>query len=197
MKAGGARVGRWDSLFRDLEAQIEASKRAEALTEIDERTRIELSQLRLGERLALTVGIRIRVRCLGSASAGGIVARLGAGWLLIDEGSGREAIVPMRALIAISGVPRRSEAPRSGGSVAAGLGLAHILRAVARDRSAVRLELIDGSALDGTVDRVGADFVDLAAHAAGELRRRGEVREIIVVPVTAIAMLRRDSGFQG
>jgi len=66
------------------------------------------------------------------------------------------------------------------------------LRGIARDRSAVRLLLRDGSALAGTVDRVGADFVELAAHPAGELRRRVEVRDVLVVPTAALAVVRRE-----
>jgi hypothetical protein len=66
------------------------------------------------------------------------------------------------------------------------------LRGIVRDRSVVRLHLRDGVILDGTVDRVGGDFLELAMHAAGELRRRKEVREVMVVALAAVVALRRD-----
>jgi hypothetical protein len=53
------------------------------------------------------------------------------------------------------------------------------------------VELVDGTALDATIDRVGADFVEVATHAAGELRRRGEVRDVEVIPTAGIAAIRR------
>ena len=66
-----------------------------------------------------------------------------------------------------------------------------MLRGIARDRSAVRVQLRDGTAVDATIDRVGRDHVDLAAHAPGEARRHREVREIEVVPFDAVALVRR------
>jgi hypothetical protein len=102
----------------------------------------------------------------------------------------------MGAITTVRGVTRLSSAPETDGYLAGRLGFRHILRAVVRDRSAVRLDLVDGSALDGTLDRVGADFVELAEHPAGELRRRSQVRGIVVVPLVAIAIVRRDSGGQ-
>ena len=65
-----------------------------------------------------------------------------------------------------------------------------VLRATAR-RTAVHL--IDGTTADGTIDRIGADFVEIAAHAAGELRRRSEVRDVLVAPLSAVAAVRRQA----
>jgi hypothetical protein len=67
------------------------------------------------------------------------------------------------------------------------------LRAISRDRSPARIELVDGSAIDGTIDRVGADFIEVAAHAPGEYRRRGEVRGVMLAAVGHIAVVRRDA----
>ena len=58
----------------------------------------------------------------------------------------------------------------------------------------MRVHLRDGGVLDGTLDRVGGDFVDLALHGAGEVRRRGEVRAVTAVPLAAIAAVRRAGG---
>jgi hypothetical protein len=68
------------------------------------------------------------------------------------------------------------------------------LRGIARDRSAVQVHLVDPTAgiLHGTVDRVGADFVDVAEHPAGEPRRPREVRASVLVPLAALAALRRE-----
>ena len=55
------------------------------------------------------------------------------------------------------------------------------------------MHLLDGTVLDGTPDRVGADFVELALHPAGEQRRRSTVSQLLVVATEAIVAVRRDS----
>jgi hypothetical protein len=96
--------------------------------------------------------------------------------------------------MSVTGAGRRSAAPGSMDRVESRLKLTHALRGIARDRSTVRIDLIDGSSLDGTVDRVGADYLELALHGAGEPRRRTEVRDLAVVALSAIAVVRRQSG---
>jgi hypothetical protein len=55
----------------------------------------------------------------------------------------------------------------------------------------VQVRLTDGRTVIGTLDRVGADFVELAEHAAGEPRRAAEVRDVLLLPVQAIVLVRR------
>jgi len=121
------------------------------------------------------------------------VHRVGPDWLLLRDDVGREAVVPLAALLGVRGLTRFSAAPGSGGVVASRLGLRHALRGIARDRSAVRLELVDGTSVDATIDRVGADFVEVAVHGAGEARRRQDVREVEVIPLAALAAVRRSA----
>lgn len=182
---------RWDDLFSDLEAQLEALEGADRSAEIAERPRIEIGSLGLGERLRAASGARLRVRTPGELTVSGTLARTGPDWLLLDEGGGRETLVALSSVLAVSGLPRLAAAPGSGGPLAARLTLRHALRGIARDRSAVRLHLRDATVLDATLDRVGADFVDVALHAPGEPRRRAEVREVQVIPSAAIAVVRR------
>jgi hypothetical protein len=51
--------------------------------------------------------------------------------------------------------------------------------------------LRDGSTLGGTLDRVGADFVELAQHGTGEARREAAVRGARLLPLEGLALLRR------
>lgn len=182
---------RWDDLFADLEAQAQALLVAERDAEVAELTRLETSRLRLASRLRPAVGAMIRVRCLGAMTLAGRLSAVGAGWLLLDEGAGREALLAAAAVTSISGLGRLSGVP--GSALDEGLGIGHALRGVARDRSVLRACLTDSTVLDGTLDRVGSDFVDFAVHAAGEPRRREDVREVLVLPISALAALRRDS----
>jgi hypothetical protein len=43
----------------------------------------------------------------------------------------------------------------------------------------------------GTIDRVGADFFELAEHALDAPRRRGEVQNVRLVPTAALVAVRR------
>jgi hypothetical protein len=55
----------------------------------------------------------------------------------------------------------------------------------------VSLQLSDGTSLAATLDRVGADFVEAAVHAPGEARRAAAVRDVLVVPMSALVAVRR------
>lgn len=182
---------RWNELFADLEAQAAALEVAERAAEIAERTRIEVGALAVHDRLAAGVGTTVRVDALGGEARAGTIARVGADWLLLDEGAGRESVIAIAAVRSLAGLGRTSAVPGSGGAVHARLVLRTALRGIARDRSTVRVHLRDGAALDATLDRVGADFVEVARHAPGEPRRRGEVREVLLVPLLAVAIVSR------
>ncbi|MBV9823264.1 MAG: hypothetical protein JO144_13575 [Actinobacteria bacterium] len=185
---------RWNELFADLEAQAEAWQLSERDAEVADLTRLETSRLRLAGRLAAAAGAAVRIRCLGGAVLSGRIGGSGPGWLLLDEGAGREALLATAAVTSVAGLGRLSGPPGGGESrVDTTPGLGSVLRAVARDRSVLRVSLTDSTVLDGTLDRVGADYVELAIHAAGEPRRRAEVREVLALPFDALAVLRRDS----
>jgi hypothetical protein len=182
---------RWDDLFADLEAQAQALLVAERETEVADLTRLETSRLELANRLRAALGAAVKVRCLGGMVLAGRLSAVGAGWLLLDEDAGREAFLATAAVVSIAGLGRLTGAP--GSALDARLGIGRALRGLARDRSVLRACLVDSTVLDGTVDRVGSDFVEFAVHAAGEPRRREDVREVLVLPIGALAVLRRDS----
>ncbi|WP_375499757.1 hypothetical protein [uncultured Jatrophihabitans sp.] len=182
---------RWDELFADLEAQASALARAERGGEVDERTRGEVGTLALLDRLRAALGAPVRLHVLGGLTLAGAVSRVGPDWLLVDEQDGREAVVVLARVLRVRGLARYSAVPDSMSVVESRLGLRHVLRGIARDRSATRVHLVDGTVLDATLDRIGADFVEVAMHAPGEARRRHEVREVEAVPLSAVAVVRR------
>jgi small nuclear ribonucleoprotein (snRNP)-like protein len=183
---------RWDELFADLGAQVEARQIAERSTEIEDRTRYEFGQLTLVDRLRSAIGGQVRIRCAGGVTMGGRLDRAHPEWLLLIEPTGREALVAGTAVRSVGGLGPWSAAAGGQSAVEARLGLRYALRTIARDRSAVRIHLRDGEALDGTLDRIGADFAELAEHPPGEFRRRAEVTGFVTVPFSAIVAVRRD-----
>jgi hypothetical protein len=182
---------RWDALFADLEAQAEVLGQALRAAEVDERTRGELASLRLRDRARAAVGTPLRLRSSGGLLGVGELRRVGPDWLLVEEAGSRELVVATAHLVSVRGLGRYSAVPASEGAVESRLAFRHALRGIARDRSAVRVHLVDGSTVDATIDRIGADFIEVATHGAAEARRRQDVREVELIPIGAIAGVRR------
>lgn len=178
---------RWEHFFADLEGQLDRARADELAAEVADRTRAEAASIRLVDRLRGAVGHPVRVSLRGGLSVSGELRRVGPDWLLMAETGDREVVVVGSALLAVTGLGLRSSTPGGEGSVAGRLGLGHALRAVARDRAPVVLLLVDGARLTGTLDRVGADFVELAEHPGGEARRSGTVAGLRALPFDALA----------
>jgi hypothetical protein len=160
---------RWEALFADMEAQLEAARTADLAAAVAELTRAERATVGLADRLRAARGSEIVVRARGGDQISGVLVDAASEWILLD-GHGRSSLVPLAAVTSVRGLTRYSTG--AAGVVERRLTLGHALRAVARDRSVVQLST-DGGELTGRVERVGADHLDLAAgHAelrAGEL----------------------------
>jgi anti-sigma-K factor RskA len=183
-------VMRWQQLFADLQAQFEEAEAAAERAESASRVRAELGAVRLADRLRGALGSAVTLRCRGAGPVTGVLADCGPDWLLLDGDRGTELLVAAAAVLEVSGLGRRTAVPAEATPVQARLDLRRALRALARDRSAVVLVLEDGAVLTGTIDRVGADFVELADHPAGELRRPGAVRGVRAVVIEAVVVVR-------
>jgi hypothetical protein len=182
---------RWQQLFADLEAQVDALERAERSDEVAERTRSEFAAVTAFDRYRAAGDQAVRLGLPGGLAVVGRIVGAAPEWLLIDEGEGREVLVATAALVTVRGLGREAGVPDGAGVVATRLGLRVALRGLARDRSGVRLHLRDGAVLDATIDRVGADFVEVALHPPDEPRRQRDVRETGLVPFSALAAMRR------
>lgn len=183
---------RWERLFDDLEAQLEAASAAELAGEVSERTRYERGQLTLADRLVAWVGQPVRLHVLGGAAVAGRLEQAAEQWIVVQHGPS-VVLVPIAAVVDIVGLGAAASTGDRG-SVPRRLGLTAALRAVARDRSPVHVELVDGRALAGTVDAVGADHLDLAEHPPDEPRRPTAVLGVRTVPIAALAAVRPAAG---
>jgi hypothetical protein len=181
---------RWQALFADLEAQLDAAAAAELAGEVAERSRIEHGRVTTADRLAAAGSADLSVVLPGHDVLRGCLLDAGVDWLLLAEPGGREALVPLSALLSVTGLSRAAVAPEADGPVGRALDLRWALRGLARGRTGVVLGLSDGSAVSGTLDRVGADHVELAEHPAGEARRAPAVRAVRLVPLAALVVVR-------
>jgi hypothetical protein len=181
---------RWQALFDDLEAQIEAAEAADLQAEVADRTRREVALLRVVDRLRAAAGHPVAVSVHGAGVVHGRLLDVGEDWALLEESAGREALVPLEAVLAITGLGLRTGVPGSEGEVGRRLDLRWALRGLARNRAGVTIVLRDGSAVTGTLDRVGSDHVDVAERTPGEARRASAVRQVRLIPLAALALLR-------
>jgi hypothetical protein len=181
---------RWQQLFADLEARFEAEQEAAERAESASRTRLEVGALRLVDRLRGAVNSPVVLLCRGAGTVTGVLADVGADWVLVTDDQGRECLIASAAVRAVSGLGRRTAVAEDDGPVRARLDLRRALRGLARDRASLHLVLDDGTVLAGTIDRVGADYVELAEHAADLHRRAEAVQGVRGVVIDAVVLVR-------
>ena len=194
---------RWDQLFADMEARFDELQDAQAAAEQADRDRVAVGAVMMTQRLSGSIDQHVRIRVAGATAVTGTLRSVGPDWLMVEEGYQRESIVALAAVVAVEGV-RAPTGPAPEG-LALRLNLRHALRAVARDRSPVAVALAgaatgsngesgafsDGAReIVGTIDRVGADFIEVAVHAAWEPRRAGSVTSVALLPIGAILLVR-------
>ncbi|MGY1637732.1 hypothetical protein ACI78V_13890 [Geodermatophilus sp. SYSU D00742] len=181
---------RWQELFADLQAEFEAAETAAERAEDGSRRRAELGGVRLAERVGGSAGRPIVLRCRGAGDVSGTLAELGSDWLLLVDDGRREVLVALAAVRSVAGLGRATAVPGPEGAVRGRLDLRRALRGLARDRAVVQVVLDDGSVHVGTVDGVGADFVELAEHDVDQPRRADAVRSVRAVVLSAVAVVR-------
>jgi hypothetical protein len=182
---------RWDALFGDMEAQFAEGTTLEIEAEISERARVEAASVVLADRLRGGLGGQLAVHLLGGRTFEGVLSHAGADALVLDEVR-HQVLIPYGAVARYAGLGRISLGEPS--QVRRRIGLAHALRGLARDRAGLAIILrygaADGSGLTGVIDRVGADFLDLALVGPGETRRASQVREVATVPFESLGAVR-------
>lgn len=178
---------RWQDLFDDLEGRLRAAERQERLAEAGERTRIERSRVTLSDRIAASTGRTLTV----STPAGpvhGELADVGRDWMVIEEQGRRSALVPLAQVTSVVGLAPRGDDDRGMGRR---FGLGHALRAISRDRAPVAVHDRAGGLSTGTIDVVGADYLELAEHPADAVRRPAAVTGRRIIAVQAVVVVRR------
>ena len=201
---------RWDRFFDDLEDQLASEWEAERAALDTEAERLRLSRVTLRERLnALAERDRASSAPSFELIDGTVlkaeVSAVGADWVGLEPAGGFSdsghsvvpgaVIAPIGAICAI-GMPHPDllRSARPAASRPTGLSdrmtLGFVLRDLVRRRTAVAIHITGGRVLTGTIDRAGADHLDLALHEPGSPRRADAVTGYRVVPFTAIVWLR-------
>lgn len=184
---------RWDALFADLEGRWQSLADAERDADIADLTRAERARIDLRARLRAHQGSDLELTVAGAGRVAGRLDRLGADWLLLM--TQREVLVPLSAIRLAHSLSATALPDAGRPRVSERLGLGAALRALARDRSAVAITLVDGQRVTGTPDSVGQDWVDIAVHDLDASPRRESVREHATVALSHIGLVRRVDGW--
>lgn len=192
---------RWERFFDDLEDQLASEWEAERAALDTEAERLRLSRVTLADRLHQLVSrddpTTASFELSDGATLRASVTGVGADWAaLMPEGRRGAALTPFAAIHAI-GMPHadllRSARPAPARSVLVErLPFGFVLRDLVRRRIGVSIHLASGRTLSGTIDRAGADHLDLALHDPGAPRRTDAVTGYRIVPLTAVAWVRAD-----
>jgi len=192
---------RWDRFFDDLEDQLASEWEAERAALDTEAERLRLARVSLRERLAMLSHPDASVGSFELADGTVHAARVsavGADWVALvpAEGRTRALLVPLAAIASIgvahSELLRSARPAPPAPVIAERMTLGFVLRDLVRRRSAVALHLVGGRSFTGTIDRAGADHLDLALHDAGAPRRAESVTGHRVVPYAGIAWVSLD-----
>lgn len=176
---------RFTGLFEGLAAQADAAEAAADDMLVEDAARAAWAQVQFADRLRAARAVAIDI--VGHGPVSGDVVRVGSDAVLVSGVDG-EWLVPLRAITSVTGL---GEDVVAASAVDARLGFASVARAWARDRDVVRLLRMNDEPLDGTIDRVGADHLDLAEHDPGIPRRGDAVRRVVVVPFAIVSAMRR------
>lgn len=180
---------RWESVFEDMEAQFAAQRQRQVEGEAaEEAIHLRAAQL-MAERLLGHLGQDLRLGLLNGRVAEGVVADVGAGWLVLGIEM-QQVLVPMASVEWWEPTVRRAVSMPE--ARLRTLSLNQALRALARTREEVRVYYgTRGRELDtlGRLRRIGADYVEVdeTAGADGGLGRSGRLRIFPVGSVVAIS----------
>ena len=155
------------AFFDDLEQQASGLALANRESEVAELAVAEYATVSCASRLHASVGSRVSVRVAGGQLLVGDLARVGADWILL-QGAPEEWIVPHWAIASAVGLSRHADAV-TGASPLAKLSLNSVLRGLAASREECVLFWADQQQLTGVFERVGRDFVELAAGDRGQV----------------------------
>ncbi len=193
---------RWERLFAELEARFAVLADEPVDAELADRERVAVGAVTALQRLAGALDGSVRLRLAGGATVSGTLRVVGPDWLMVAETDHRECVVPWAAVSVVQGVTKATGARSAGLDLR--LDLRYALRGLARDRAPVQLAVSGwvgdggsdgtvagrGCELIGTVDRVGADFLEISLHDVWEPRRAAAVRSVALVPFGAILLVR-------
>lgn len=200
---------RWDSLFEDLESQWESELVSDELERRSEAERLRLGRLSLRERLiglgpggdGRQIPTEVGVVLRGGRRCTVVLGTVGRDWFSGDIVRDGAHTPPRGCVVSLPGIERltvrHSEVRRSlhapaqaaGPRVTERIGLPFALRDLCRRRTYVWVGTSGGGDVEGTMDRVARDHIDVAVHPADVARRDRNVSCVEIIPMSALEIV--------
>lgn len=195
----------WDHLFADLEDQLAAEWEAERAALDAESERLRIARLTLRDRFrGMPAGTsKVSIETVDGETWTCALRVIGADWIGVSiPADARLRIVPLPAVAAVAAdhgtvlasLADAPAAPRDAGALRERMTFGFVLRDLARRRAPVTIARRGADPQHGTIDRAGADHLDLALHDPGEARRSRAVRGFRLIPFEAVTWVRVESG---
>jgi len=172
-------------VFDELEAEFEAGLRREADQETMAAVRAELGSTVLWEQLARRLGTDM-VAIAGDRVLRGSAVASYPEFLVLRADDGAEHLIPYGPAVSVALPAEPPPLRPTPGPAVRRYQLALALRELARRRDPVRVDLGDGTSMDGTIEAVGRDYLEIAEHDPGVAQRRAAVRARRFVGFAAI-----------
>lgn len=187
----------WEHLFDDLEGQLAAEWESERAALDAESERLRISRLTLHDRLRAMSAhdTRMVLELAGGERWDAVLRVVGADWIGVSAGGdSRLRLAPLSAIASVAvdhGTLLGSLAPDvPDGGLRGRMTLGFVLRDLARRRVPVTIGSASADPQHGTIDRAGADHLDLALHDPHEARRARSVRGFRSIPFSALSWVR-------
>jgi hypothetical protein len=168
------------AVFDDLEQQAQGLHLVERDAEVADLTVAEYATVSLASRLHASLGQDLRVRLLGGRVVGGRLARLGADWFLLVDGSS-EWVIRHQGVVTVGGLSPKAHSEDTW-SVVDRLTMRAVLRRLAGANEPCLVHFCDDQQLEGHIGRVGQDFFELNVGEPAD-------RIVQAVPNAAVAAL--------
>lgn len=201
VKAEGGVSVRWDALFADLDAQLQAQADQRFQAEVQQARELERSQLLLADRLRAHLedqryaSEQLSVLLRGGRRITCCLESVGADWIAGSAGV-HSLLIPLPAVLMVESLARTAAQETS--PTRRRLTIAAPLRALMNDRAGVAVfgEGADGDAelAAGRLIAVGKDHFDVLMPAADGHAPKRDGRSIRTIPLNAVALIRSLAG---
>jgi len=168
-RVGGGAMD-WHELLADVEAQAESWAERDRQLVAADQVRLERRSIAANQLFAGSLQALISCTMRSGVYIEGHLDAVGANWILLtDPHSNSESVLALEQVMTVRGLGQRARTI-SASPIVASLDLLWVLQRISRERSRVRLDIVGGVGLSGTIDQVGADYVVL----------NGEVQQLVM-----------------
>lgn len=176
---------RWESLFDDLESQLEGEVTAQFRDDVAQNIRAEMAAERIADRLSELTGTRMRIHLGAQIDILGTLGPVGSDYFCFSTDQADWIISLSRALS--FSLPNGQRCRRYVSEKYATTKLTTLLRGVMRDRLRIQIFGVDATVLgEGTLHQVAHDFLVLLTHPRDEFARESSISQQMLVPLRAL-----------